>query len=88
MTEYKTELRELSKFFPELANSEEYLCSKFKEGLSLKIREKKSITKTQSYKKVVFQKPRLLELEFEGDHRVLPICMISTLEAKKLLHKG
>ena len=39
-------------------------------------------------KNVVFRKPRYLELEFEGDRRVLSTCVISTLEAKRLLHKG
>ena len=39
-------------------------------------------------KKVVFRKPGFSELEFEGDRRVLPTCMISTLEAKRLLYKG
>ena len=39
-------------------------------------------------KKVVFQKPRFLELEFMGDRRILPTCVISALEAKRLLHKG
>ena len=27
-------------------------------------------------------------MEFEDDRRVLPTCMISALEAKRLLHKG
>ena len=27
-------------------------------------------------------------MEFERDRRVLPTCVISTLEAKRLLHKG
>ena len=39
-------------------------------------------------KKVVFLKPRFIELEFEGDHRVLSMCAIAALEAKRLLHKG
>ena len=39
-------------------------------------------------KKVIFRKPGFPELEFEGDRRVLPICVISVLEAKRLLHKG
>ena len=39
-------------------------------------------------KKVVFRKPRFPKLEFEGDHRVLPRCVILALEAKRLLHKG
>ena len=39
-------------------------------------------------KKIVFRKPRYLELEFEGDRRILPTCVISALEAKRLLHKG
>ena len=38
-------------------------------------------------KKVVFQKPRFPKLEFEGDRRVLPTCVILALEAKRLLHK-
>ena len=38
-------------------------------------------------KKIVFRKPRFLESEFE-DHRVLPMCVILALEAKRLLHKG
>ena len=33
-------------------------------------------------------KPRYLELEFEGDRRILSTCVISTLEARRLLHKG
>ena len=33
-------------------------------------------------KKIVFRKPGFLELEFEEDRRVLPTCVISTLEAK------
>ena len=39
-------------------------------------------------KKVVFRKPRFLELEFEGDRGVLPMCMNSALETKRLPHKG
>ena len=38
--------------------------------------------------KVMFQKPRYIELVFEGDCRILPTCVISALEAKRLLHKG
>ena len=38
-------------------------------------------------KKIVFRKPRYPELEFEGDRRILPTCVISTLEAKRLLQK-
>ena len=34
------------------------------------------------------KKPGYPDLEFEGDRRVLPTCVISTLEAKRLLHKG
>ena len=37
--EYEIELKELLKFVPKLANFEEYLCSKFQNGLSLEIRE-------------------------------------------------
>ena len=39
-------------------------------------------------KKIVFKKPGYPEFEFEGDRRVLPTCVISAIEAKKLLHKG
>ena len=39
-------------------------------------------------KKVVFRKLRFSKLKFEGDCRVLPICVISTLEVKRLLHKN
>ena len=39
-------------------------------------------------KKIVFKKSRCPELEFEGDRRILPTCVISALEAKRLLHKG
>ena len=46
-------MRELAEFVPELANSEEYLCSKFEEGLTLDIRKKISISSGQSYKEVV-----------------------------------
>ena len=46
-------MRELAEFVPELANYEEYLCSKFEEGLSLEIREKMYIFCSQSYKEVV-----------------------------------
>ena len=53
MTEYKSELRELADFVPELVNSEEYLCSKFEEGLSLEIQEKMSVFGSQNYKEVV-----------------------------------
>ena len=41
--EYETELRVLVEFVPELANFEDYLCSKFENGLTLEIREKMSI---------------------------------------------
>ena len=39
-------------------------------------------------KKIMFRKPGYTELEFESDTRVLPTYVISTLEAKRLLHKG
>ena len=53
MAEYESELRELADFVLELANSEEYLCSKFEKGLSLEIREKMSVSSSQNYKEVV-----------------------------------
>ena len=39
-------------------------------------------------KKIVFKKSGYPKLEFEGDRRILPTCVISALEAKRLLHKG
>ena len=39
-------------------------------------------------KKIWFRKPGYPKLEFVGDRRILPICVISTLEAKRLLLKG
>ena len=39
-------------------------------------------------KKVIFRKPGFLELEFVGDRRILPMCVISALKAKRLLPKG
>ena len=38
-------------------------------------------------KKVVFRKSKFLELEFKNDCKVLPTCVISALEARRLLHK-
>ena len=46
-------MKELAKFVPKLANFEEYLCSKFKEKLSLEIREKMLITVSQRYKEII-----------------------------------
>ena len=37
---------------------------------------------------IMFKKLGYLELEFESDRKILPACVISTLEAKKLIHKG
>ena len=51
--EYETELRELVEFVPEVANFEDYLYSKFEEGLNLEVREKMSVSDNQSYKEVV-----------------------------------
>ena len=53
MTKYEIELRELSEFVLELGNFEEYLYSKFEEGLSLEIRKNMSIIKIHNYKEVV-----------------------------------
>ena len=53
MIKYETELRELVEFVLEMADLEEYLCSKFEEGLNLEIREKMSVSGSQSYKEVV-----------------------------------
>ena len=39
-------------------------------------------------RRVVFRKSGFPELEFEGNYIILPTCLISTLEAKRLLHKG
>ena len=37
VVEYEIELRQLAEFVPEMCRSEEYLCSKFEEGLNLEI---------------------------------------------------
>ena len=39
-------------------------------------------------KKIVFRKFGYPDLEFEGDKRILPTCVISKIEAKSLLLKG
>ena len=39
-------------------------------------------------KKVVIRKPRFSELKFEGDCKVSPMCTISAIKVKRLLHKG
>ena len=39
-------------------------------------------------KNIVFKKSGYPKLEFESDRRILSTCVISTLEAKRLLHKG
>ena len=39
-------------------------------------------------KMIMFKKLGYLELEFEGDRRILATCVISTLETKILLHKN
>ena len=46
-------MRELAEFVPELANSKEYLCSKFEDALTLEIQEKMSVSGGQSYKEIV-----------------------------------
>ena len=38
-------------------------------------------------KKMVFKKLGYPELEFEGDRRIIPTCVILALETKRLLHK-
>ena len=53
VAEYKTELRELAEFVLEVINFEDYLCSKFEEGLNLEVWEKMFVSGNQSYKKVV-----------------------------------
>ena len=39
-------------------------------------------------KKIRLEKSGYPEFEFVGDRRVLPTCVISTLEVKRLLQKG
>ena len=53
VVEYETKLKELAEFVLEVINSEDYLCSKFEEGLNLEVREKMSVSSNQSYKEVV-----------------------------------
>ena len=69
VTEYETQLRELVELVPELSNSEEYLCSKFEEGLTLEIREKMFVSGGQSYKKVVQLTLRVEKLTGERMYR-------------------
>lgn len=53
MTEYEIELKDLANFVPKLASTEEMLCLKFQEGLSLNFREKMVTSSKQSYKEMV-----------------------------------
>ena len=39
-------------------------------------------------KKIMFKKPRYSDLEFWGNRKFLSTCVISILDAKRLLHKG
>ena len=43
----------MAEFVPKMARFEEYLCSKFEEGLNLEIRKKISVSGSQNYKKMV-----------------------------------
>ena len=53
VTEYETKLKELAEFVPEVANFEDYLCSKFEKGLNLEVWEKMYVSSNQSYKEIV-----------------------------------
>ena len=64
-------MRELAEFILELANFEEYLCSKFEEGLSLEIQAKMSVSENQSYKEVVQLALRAEKLYGERRSRVI-----------------
>ena len=63
-------MRELAEFVPKLDNFEEYLCSKFEEGLSLEIKEKMSVSGSQSFKEVVQLVLRAEKLTSERMSRV------------------
>ena len=39
-------------------------------------------------KKIIYSKSRHPDLEYEHERRILPTCVTSTLEVKRLLHKG
>ena len=39
-------------------------------------------------KNIVFKKLGYLDLEFEGDKKIIPTCVISTLKVKRFLHNG
>ena len=39
-------------------------------------------------KEILFDKPGYSEFKFVGDRRILPTCVISALEARRLLLKG
>lgn len=53
MTEYKTKLKDLPNFVPELVDFEEVLCSKFEAGLSLNVQERMEVTGNQYFKEVI-----------------------------------
>ncbi|KAH7678998.1 Retroviral ribonuclease H protein [Dioscorea alata] len=66
VTEYETELKDLATFVPELAPTEEVLCSKFEVGLNLGIRERMTVTSKQSFKEMVQSALRAEQLVREG----------------------
>ena len=39
-------------------------------------------------KKIMFKKLGYPDLEFKSDRKILPTCVISALQTKRLLHKG
>ncbi len=53
VVEYETELRALSAFAPDYANSAEDMCTRFEEGLRMEIREKLVGTNVERYKDLV-----------------------------------
>ncbi|KAH7690291.1 hypothetical protein IHE45_02G038000 [Dioscorea alata] len=66
VTEYETELKDFASFIPELAPTEEVLCSKFEVGLNLGIRERITVTSKQSFKEMVQSALRADQLVREG----------------------
>ncbi|XP_039115300.1 uncharacterized protein LOC120250538 [Dioscorea cayenensis subsp. rotundata] len=81
VTEYETELKDLANFVPELAPTEEVLCSKFEVGLNLGIRERMTVTSKQSFKEMVQSALRAEQLVREGKRVRENIAKRRSLEA-------
>ncbi|XP_039131783.1 uncharacterized protein LOC120268440 [Dioscorea cayenensis subsp. rotundata] len=66
VAKYEIELKDLAGFVPDLAPTEEVLCSKFEVGLNLGIRKRMTVTSKQNFKEVVQSALRGEQLVREG----------------------